>query len=236
MTTLAPLLAATGLLVAFFGIPAVRAGRMSARAEPYLSGLQSKRSRLLVSPVTSRWRTAEHWLERRTSRLGMSGDRYLGERLRAAGETMGPAAYRLDQVVWAVTSMVGSWALMTAGASAGFDVDVRALPFLTVIAFAAGFLARDWWLGKQVAARRARLQEELPTAIDLITLSIMAGESVPAALARFRHPRVWDRRRVPSGGGGHQGRGPHGRVARGTKAQSAGARNCALRRCPCYRH
>lgn len=184
MTTLAPLLAATGLLVAFFGIPAVRAGRMSARVEPYLSGLQSKRSRLLVSPGTSRWRTAEHWLERRTSRLGMSGDRYLGDRLRAAGETMGPSAYRLDQVVWAVTSMVGSWALMTAGASAGFDVDVRALPFLTVIAFAAGFLARDWWLGKQVAARRARLQEELPTAIDLITLSIMAGESVPAALAR----------------------------------------------------
>ena len=55
---------------------------------------------------------------------------------------------------------------------------------MSAIAFAVGFLGRDWWLSRQVETRRALLQEELPTAIDLLTLSIVAGESVPAGLAR----------------------------------------------------
>jgi tight adherence protein C len=55
---------------------------------------------------------------------------------------------------------------------------------LGVVSFACGWLARDWWLGRQIERRRAALQEELPTAIDMLTLSLMAGEAVPAAFAR----------------------------------------------------
>lgn len=184
MTTLVALLAATGLLLVYLGIPSVRTGRMSARVEPYLTGLKGKPSKLLATPGSSRWLRAERWVEARLSRLGLSTDRYLAERLAAAGEGMGPAAYRLDQVVWAVTGMVASWALIAAAAAVGLRIDLRSLPVLTLAAFACGFLGRDWWLGRQIATRRVRLQDELPTAIDLVTLSIMAGESVPAALAR----------------------------------------------------
>jgi tight adherence protein C len=184
MTTLVPLLAATGLVILFLGLPPVRTGRMSARVEPYLTGLKGKPSGLVATPGRSRWLPAERWLERRLSRLRLSTDRHLAERLAAAGERIGTAAYRLDQIVWAITATVASWALMAAALAAGLALDARSLPVLTVIALVAGFLARDWWLGRQISARRARLQEELPTALDLLTLSLMAGESVPAALAR----------------------------------------------------
>ena len=184
MRALVPIMAATGLLIAFLGLPAVRTRRISARVEPYVTGVGGSPSRLLVGPRRSRWLGAERWLERRLSRLGLSTDRYLTERLAAAGTAMAPGAYRLDQIVWAVTSMVASWALLAVATAGGLTVDVRSIPVLSVTAFACGFLARDWWLGRQIATRRAALQEELPTAIDLVTLSIMAGESVPAALTR----------------------------------------------------
>ena len=72
------------------------------------------------------------------------------------------------------------------------SVDLRSLPALMVVAFVTGFLARDWWLSRQVDQRRARLAGELPAAIDLVTLSVMAGESVSSACARVS-------RALPSG-------------------------------------
>lgn len=150
MTTLVPLLAAAGLLLVFLGIPSLRTGRMTARVEPYLTGLKGKPSKLLVSAGASRWFNAERWLERRLGHLGLSKDRYLAERLAAAGCKMAPSAYRLDQVVWAVTSVVASWALITAAVASGLHIDLRSLPVLTMTAFACGFLGRDWWLGKEM--------------------------------------------------------------------------------------
>jgi tight adherence protein C len=64
------------------------------------------------------------------------------------------------------------------------SVDPRALSVLTLLGGAMGVAARDWWLTRQVRARQTALQDELPTAIDLIALAILAGDSVPAAFAR----------------------------------------------------
>jgi Flp pilus assembly protein TadB len=50
--------------------------------------------------------------------------------------------------------------------------------------FACGFLGWDWLLSRAVERRREVLDEELPTAIDLMTLALMSGESVPAAFQR----------------------------------------------------
>lgn len=79
---------------------------------------------------------------------------------------------------------MGTWVLLGIASLNGVGVNFAALPALGLISFASGFAARDWWLGKQVEERRSVLQEELPTAIDLVTLSIMAGESVPASFTR----------------------------------------------------
>ena len=66
----------------------------------------------------------------------------------------------------------------------GAGVNFAALPAVGLVAFTFGFAARDWWLTKQIDERRGALRDELPTAIDLVTLAIMAGESVPASFAR----------------------------------------------------
>jgi tight adherence protein C len=58
------------------------------------------------------------------------------------------------------------------------------LPVLSGLVFACGFFGRDWLLTRAVERRRERLDEELPTAIDLMTLALMSGESVPAAFQR----------------------------------------------------
>jgi hypothetical protein len=47
-----------------------------------------------------------------------------------------------------------------------------------------GVLARDWWLGREVGRRQARMMMELPTLIDLLCLAVTAGESPRAALER----------------------------------------------------
>ncbi|MDQ3986998.1 MAG: type II secretion system F family protein [Actinomycetota bacterium] len=71
-------------------------------------------------------------------------------------------------------------------AAAGLNLGLHwiSVSLITPIAFFGGFLARDWWLGKETERRRASLQDELPTAIDLLILSLMAGESIPASLDR----------------------------------------------------
>jgi tight adherence protein C len=68
--------------------------------------------------------------------------------------------------------------------SSAHGVDLRAVPVLAAVMFWLGWLARDRWLTAEIERGRARVRDELPIAIDLVTLSIMAGESVPAACAR----------------------------------------------------
>lgn len=177
------LIGAAGLVLAFTGVPPLRRGRVSERVSPYLSGLRGQPSSLLARPPRSRSALGAR-IESVLRRLGVTTDRRLFERIGAAGLDVDAAGFRLEQLLWAISVTVATWALVASASVAGMEFDLRALPALSAVSFASGFLARDWWLSRQVEARRAALQDELPTAIDLMTLSIMAGESVPAGLAR----------------------------------------------------
>ena len=108
----------------------------------------------------------------------------LARRLRASGTGLTLDAYRLQQIAWGFCAATAAVAVVVAVQAAGGGIDLRVLPLLAAIVFVAGFLARDWWLSRQVDKRYARLRDELPAAIDLITLSIMAGESVATACGR----------------------------------------------------
>lgn len=181
--TLIAFIGAIGLVLAFTGVPPLRRRRVDERVSPYLSGLRGRPSSLLARQPSSR-SGLEARAESVLRRFGVTTDRNLLVRLRAAGLDFDAGGFRLEQLVWAITATVAAWSLVASATVAGVTFDLRALPAMSAVAFAVGFLGRDWWLSRQVETRRAVLQDELPTAIDLMTLSIMAGESVPAALAR----------------------------------------------------
>lgn len=178
------LLGAAGLTLAYLGLPRVGGRRLARRVDPYVAGVRGRPSPLLRPLSFGRRARIEVVVDRILKHLGFAADEGLADRLAGAGLEPVPAAFRLDQVVWALTATVGSWIALTCAFLAGLSVDLRVLPVVSILAMSLGFLGRDWWLTRQTSRRRARLQDELPSAIDLITLSIMAGESIPAALER----------------------------------------------------
>lgn len=183
MGVAAVIVGAVGLVMMFSGFPPLRRDRVTGRVTPYLSGLRGRPSTLLARNPSNR-SALESRIEGALGRVGISPDRTLVERLHSAGMTLDSGGFRLEQLIWALTAVVATWAVVASTTAVGIGFDLRALPVLSAVALVGGFLARDWWLSRQVEARRAALQEELPTAIDLVTLSIMAGESVLAAFAR----------------------------------------------------
>jgi tight adherence protein C len=174
---------AAGLALAFTGVPPLKRRRVNERVSPYLSGLRGRPSSLLARQPSSR-----SGMEGRAvsllRRFGVTTDRNLLQRIRAAGLDIDAGGFRLEQLIWAITATVAAWSLVASAMVVRIAFDLRALPALSAVTFVSGFVARDWWLSRQIEARRTLLQDELPTAIDLMTLSIMAGESVPAAFAR----------------------------------------------------
>jgi len=183
MGTAAVIVGAVGLVMLLSGLPPLRRNRLTERVAPYLSGLRGRPSTLLARSPSNR-NALEQRIEAALRSVGISPDRSLVERLQSADLKLDSGGFRLEQLVWALTAMVATWTLVASTTTVGIGFDPRALPVLSAVALVSGFLARDWWLSRQVEARRAALQEELPTAIDLVTLAIMSGESVPAAFAR----------------------------------------------------
>lgn len=177
------LCSASGVLLMWLGLSGVRDGRIERRVEPYLSGLRGRPSGLLAPSAASSG--AGRWLEAQWARWRPGVDRELSGRLAAAGDRRAAGEFRVEQLTWGLAaSIAAAWGITGAISVAGGALDLRAVPALAAIAFAGGWLGRDWWLGRQIGERRAALGEQLPTAIDLVTLSIMAGESVPAAFDR----------------------------------------------------
>ena len=183
MTEVVVLAGALGIALFAAGIPLGRQPALRKRVDPYLSGVRGRPSSLLSAgtPPTSllRRRALEivgRWHPRSSERLT--------ERLAMAGESDDAAGFRLTQIAWGAAATAGTWLGIAALSGLGAAVDVRAVPVITLIAFCLGALGRNWWLSRQIEARRAIFQDQLPTAIDLITLVVMAGESVPAAFER----------------------------------------------------
>jgi tight adherence protein C len=174
---------ATGLWLIVNGAPVLRRDRLGARVEPYLSALRGRPSRLLVSGAP-RTGAVRRWIATRASSPPTERDSDVLARLEAISFEGGLEAFRVQQATWAAFAGGGLACGIVILAGAGVGVDLRALPALVAVGFVTGWLGRDWWLSRQVDARSVALVEELPIAIDLITLSIMAGESVPAACAR----------------------------------------------------
>jgi tight adherence protein C len=56
--------------------------------------------------------------------------------------------------------------------------------FVYILALGLGFLAPDFWLGRRISIRQARIRRGLPDALDLLVICIEAGQSLDQATAR----------------------------------------------------
>lgn len=181
MTFLIVLAAAAGITLVGTGLPPLRRIGLTDRVEPYLNGLGAN-----VSPLGSSGgsRSLRALLQARCGQMLPGAGPGLVERLASSGTGMTVVTYRTEQLLWAVGG--GCLAIVATIALGWMGGNLHLPSTIVVGAFgvAGGAAARDWRLSRQIVARRERVRQEMPVAIDLLTLAIMAGEAVPAAFAR----------------------------------------------------
>jgi tight adherence protein C len=56
--------------------------------------------------------------------------------------------------------------------------------FIYAVALGLGFLAPDFWLGRRIASRQAKIRRGLPDVLDLMVICIEAGQSLDQATIR----------------------------------------------------
>lgn len=187
---------AVGIALLLTSVPPLASRGLARRVEPYLHGLAGKPSRLLVRPTVAR----APWLARWFARFGLLGRHELRDRLDAAGHVPDELGFRIEQVAWSGTAIATTLMLTVLGTASGVVSPSAALIAVISISGVAGFLGRDWYLSKEIARHQGAVMNELPTAIDHMTLALLAGESVPGAFLRVAssvpHPTAGEFSRV----------------------------------------
>lgn len=185
------LLAATGVLVAVRAAPPMRPVRLADRMAPYL-GDTAPPSKLLAEPAAS---SAPFTVARRlfgpsVGELVALVDRLVGgatsvrRRLGGLGSDLSVEDFRLEQVLWGTSGLVGGALLMTGVGLLRGGVDVVLVVLIGLGGLVAGVLGRDWWLSRQVERREQQMLAEFPVVADLLALSVVAGEAPVDALRR----------------------------------------------------
>ena len=180
MSAIVLLTAAAGLILVATSFGPLKSRGLERRIDPFLHGLGGRPSRLLrrSSPF-------DHgWFASYLRRTGLVGRAELRRRLEAAGKAPDEVAFRAEQLVWGGLGLSGTLMLAVFGATSGLVSPSPAFLLVAVVAGATGVLGRDWFLGKEIERRQASLKHDLPTAIDHMTLALLAGESIPGAFAR----------------------------------------------------
>ncbi len=106
----------------------------------------------------------------------------LPDRLRASGGGIDESTFRAQQVTWGLVGALGGLAVGALGLAAGRSVSPILVLGLVVAFGVAGIAARDRALTRAVARRQETIRTALPTFVDLICLSVTAGESLRSAL------------------------------------------------------
>ncbi|GAB3682571.1 type II secretion system F family protein [Angustibacter aerolatus] len=177
-----------GLALVLHGLPVSRGTSLASRVDPYVRDLV-RPSRLLGrdgSPTRAGLGALLEPVGRDLARVlhrVLGSERVLSSRLRHAGRAADVDAYRLEQVLWAAAGLV-------VGVAACVllrwrrDSAPLALVVLVLVAGAAGALARDWQLARQVRQRQRRLLGEFPVVAEMLALAVGAGEGPVAAVER----------------------------------------------------
>lgn len=181
------LVLASGLLLAYAGMPLTGRSDLASRIEPYLDRAP-ERSRLLRPEDHRPWRLADlaqPLVRRGAAALNqvLGGAESVRTRQQRAGLVPDVDAFRIQQVLWGVAAAalaagLGSALWWSRGAS------VVALAVLVGCAFLGGVVARDALLGRAAARRERLIMAEFPAVAELLALSVTAGEGTVQALER----------------------------------------------------
>lgn len=170
---------AAGVLLAAVRVPRWSAPTLSRRIAPYLRDIADPRglTPLAPMPVFGTWRALRDRIA-----AGWGGGEALARRLRQAGWAPDVVAFRATQLAWGVGGLAAGGVLAVAFTLAGRGGPVLALlpPLLAV----AGLVGWDHRLSRAARRRTARVEEELPTVLEFLSLCLAAGEGLRDALRR----------------------------------------------------
>jgi tight adherence protein C len=170
-------------------VPSFRRVRLASRIAPYIRDVSDDARALatrpasdpvsvfgiLVSPVVD---TASRIID-----TLVGGAESTARRIRQAGLELSVSEFRARQVVWgASAAALGVLTAITAGNVSGATPVLQGT--LVVVFAVCGVIGRDYLLQRQARARLARMQEELPTVLEFLTLSLSAGEGIVDAVRR----------------------------------------------------
>lgn len=170
-------------------IPRLGRPRLASRVAPYVLDVSAE-ARALVGrttvdpiPVLGTLLSPAFGALRRALSSVLGGTETIERRLRQSGSAGSVDEFRSAQLVWALVSLAGGGVLIVALPS------LRALPLIAQIAFPViaglcGALLRDWLLHRAATVRLARMDSELPTILEFLTLSLSAGEGILDSLRR----------------------------------------------------
>ncbi|GAB3390063.1 type II secretion system F family protein [Humibacter soli] len=170
-------------------MPRMARPRLADRVAPYL-----------VDVSDAAWELVQHSRSRRVPVVGalldpvlrglrstaarvLGGTEVVAARLRQAASPLGVEEFRLRQVGWAFGGLaIGTTIVIVTSASSPLAPAIAvAAP---VVLAACGFVLRDQLLSRAIRRRHGRMAEELSTVLELLTLSLSAGEGIHDALRR----------------------------------------------------
>lgn len=170
-------------------LPRLSRPRLAQRLAPYILDVSAEAraflGRTTVDPIPvlgSLFAPAFGAIKRLLSAV-LGGADGIERRLHQSGSERTVDQFRSEQVVWALCAGAGAGAVVVV-TPVFLAVPWPAALALPVLAGCCGALLRDWILGRAATARLARMQAELPTILEFLTLSLSAGEGILDSLAR----------------------------------------------------
>jgi tight adherence protein C len=91
--------------------------------------------------------------------------------------------FRSEQLVWTLIGLTGAAAVVLASPALRTIPAARQFAIPLVVAL-GGAVLRDWLLQRAALARLARMNSELPTVLEFLTLSLSAGEGILDSMRR----------------------------------------------------
>jgi tight adherence protein C len=113
----------------------------------------------------------------------LGGGDLIERRLRQSGSVRSVEAFRSEQLAWGLLGLAAG-VLAALGTPLGRSWPLVVQITVPGLSAAAGVVLRDLRLKRAATARLARMDSELPTILEFLTLSLAAGEGILDALRR----------------------------------------------------
>lgn len=168
---------AAGVALVATRVPRFAAPTLSRRIAPYIRDIADPRGLTPLLPAASTWRSRrDRWIAAVGGVVGVE------RRLRQAGVRRDAAWFRARQLAW----LTGG-AVLGAAVVVGLAVTGRFTPAATLLPLVLAGAATavvDMRLSVAARRRRLRIEEELPTVLEFVSLCLAAGEGLRDALRR----------------------------------------------------